>query len=91
MVLLRELREEAGLSQQEAADRIGILRPTLAKWEAEASCPRGDILPTIAKVYGLKSIDDMFSDREKRIAGFTPANARQGTRNDGRRWPGGSR
>lgn len=32
--LLKKAREEAGLTQQELADRVGVEQPSVARWEA---------------------------------------------------------
>lgn len=63
--LLSRLRERAGITQEEAARRIGILRATLAKWETGDSQPKASILPTIARVYGVKTIDELYTDEER--------------------------
>lgn len=41
---LRRMRHEAGLSQREAARRIGVAHSTLSYWEA------GTILPSLRKL-----------------------------------------
>ncbi|WP_079049421.1 helix-turn-helix transcriptional regulator [Streptomyces torulosus] len=40
----RELREKAGLSQQELADVIGATRQAVSHWEAGLRTPRGVLL-----------------------------------------------
>ncbi|WP_455362006.1 helix-turn-helix transcriptional regulator [Streptomyces sp. SYSU K21746] len=40
----RELREAAGLSQQEIADVIGVTRQAVSHWEAGIRTPRGALL-----------------------------------------------
>jgi DNA-binding transcriptional regulator YiaG len=37
----REIRENAGLSQQEVADAVGVAKATISHWEAGARTPRG--------------------------------------------------
>lgn len=40
----REIRETAGLSQQELADVIGVTRQAVSHWEAGIRTPRGGVL-----------------------------------------------
>ncbi|MFI0964655.1 helix-turn-helix transcriptional regulator [Streptomyces sp. NPDC021080] len=40
----RELREKAGLSQQELADVVGATRQAVGHWEAGNRTPRGKLL-----------------------------------------------
>lgn len=40
----RAIRNDAGISQQEIADEIGVHRMTIARWEAGTHQPRGDRL-----------------------------------------------
>ncbi len=40
----RALREEAGLSQQDLADALGVKRETISRWERDERHPRGRYL-----------------------------------------------
>lgn len=40
----RMLRVNAGLSQQQVADALGVRRPTVSRWETGARSPRGSAL-----------------------------------------------
>lgn len=40
----RALREQAGLTQQEMADAIGVTRAAISQWEAGTRTPRGPLL-----------------------------------------------
>lgn len=46
---LRTLREAAGLSPEELADKIGVSRASIFSWESAQYCPSIDVLPKIAK------------------------------------------
>ena len=56
---IRDLREEANLTQQQLADSMGIMRSAVANWEAEVSLPRARQLPDLARVLGC-SINELF-------------------------------
>lgn len=63
---LYELRKEAGMSQEELADKLGVSRQAVSKWECGDSMPDTDNLITISKLYGV-SLDE--------LVGNTPAPA----------------
>ena len=54
------LRKKNGLSQEELAERIGVSRQAISKWERAESSPDTDNLIALAKVYDI-SIDEMLS------------------------------
>ncbi len=60
-------RERAFLTQEEAAEKIGVKQVCVHAWEVGKWNPRASILPKIASVYGCK-IDDLFKP-EKTHAG----------------------
>ena len=45
-------RKKALLKQEEVAEKIGIDRSTVAKWETGKAMPRPDRLLELAKLYG---------------------------------------
>lgn len=47
---IKKLREKCNFTQQEVADRLGVKRPTIAKWENGYSLPRAKKLPQLAKL-----------------------------------------
>lgn len=55
---LLELRKKSGLSQEKAAEAVGVTRQALAKWEAGETTP--DVLhcDRLAELYGV-SLDDL--------------------------------
>ena len=54
------LRKRAGLSQEELADKIGVSRQAVSKWERAESSPDTDNLIALAGIYGVR-IDDMLN------------------------------
>lgn len=50
---LAEAREKMGLSQEEAAWRLGTDMRTISNWETGKNLPQGRLLPKLAQVYGL--------------------------------------
>ena len=47
---LKKLRKEKGLSQQEVALRLHVVRQTVSKWEQGLSVPDADLLVKLADV-----------------------------------------
>ena len=56
---IKEMRLEAGLTQQDLADRMGVDRSTVSYWETNTSYPRGEQLPKLADILGC-SIDALY-------------------------------
>lgn len=50
---LAAARVNAGLSQKEAAEKLGISNKTLCKWENYESYPGADMIPKICELYGI--------------------------------------
>lgn len=48
---LRNLRKEKGLSQEEVAARLHVVRQTISKWEKGLSVPDADVLSRLAELY----------------------------------------
>ena len=55
---LVELRKKKGLSQEELADKLGLSRQAVSKWERAESSPDTDNLICLAKLYNV-SLDDL--------------------------------
>ena len=58
-------RNKAGLSQMELADRLGVSRQAVSRWESGDTTPTMDKLKTLAKLYGV-SLDWLCSDAADR-------------------------
>ena len=64
---LLQYRKKMGLSQEELADKIGVSRQAVSKWERAEASPDTDNLIELSKVYGV-SLDEMLrgeSEAEK--------------------------
>ena len=60
---LQKLRKENGYSQEELADKLGISRQAVSKWERAESSPDTDNLIVLARLYNV-SLDDLLKDTE---------------------------
>lgn len=57
---LVELRKKSGLSQEQLADKLGLSRQAVSKWERAEASPDTDNLICLAKLYGV-SLDDLLN------------------------------
>ena len=60
---LVELRKKNGLSQEELADKLGLSRQAVSKWERAESSPDTDNLICLAKLYNV-SLDELLNTDE---------------------------
>ena len=58
---LMQYRKKAGLSQEELADKLGVSRQAVSKWECAESSPDTDNLIALAKIYGV-TLDDLLNE-----------------------------
>ena len=56
---IKQLRFKAGLTQEQLADKLGVVPQSVSKWENSVAMPDISTLPLIAEVFGV-SIDDLF-------------------------------
>ncbi len=59
---IKELREEAGISQQKLAEKVGATQQAVGQWEQGICMPRADKLPEIAKVLEC-DVSDLFKTK----------------------------
>ena len=57
-ISLRAARVDANLTQEQAAEAIGVRQNTISRWELGTSVPSGKYIPKICEVYG-KHYDDI--------------------------------
>ncbi len=48
---LKNLRKQKGYSQEELADRLGVVRQTISKWEKGQSVPDSEMLMKLADIF----------------------------------------
>ena len=53
-VRLKSLREKAGLTQEEAAEHIGVTATAIYHWESGRMIPSLEKFPKISEVFGVK-------------------------------------
>lgn len=58
---LTELRKFNSLSQEALAEKVGVSRQAISKWERGEASPDTDNLLTLSKIYGI-SLDDLLGD-----------------------------
>lgn len=68
MTKFTELRLAAGLTQVEAARRLGVKQSTISSWEAKRFGPRAHMVPKIAKAYRCE-IESVFEAMREPIPG----------------------
>ena len=60
---LVKMRKKKGYSQEELADKLGLSRQAVSKWERAEASPDTDNLICLAKLYNV-SIDELLSTEE---------------------------
>jgi transcriptional regulator with XRE-family HTH domain len=61
---MREIREKQGLSQQELADRAGVVKSTIYEAEVGRRIPRIQTLEKLADALGVEIVDLLPSRKE---------------------------
>ena len=59
-ISLAAARVNAGLTQTEAAEKIGVSQITISNWETGKTSPKMSIVPTIAALYKIPVHDLLF-------------------------------
>ena len=66
---LASLRKNAGMTQQDAADRLGVSNKTISKWESGGGFPDITILPALAELYGVTADDILAGETVRNSSG----------------------
>ena len=60
----KKARLRTGMTQEVAADKIGVTRPTIAQWERGVNIPTKNNLAKIAEAYNC-TIDELLEERKE--------------------------
>lgn len=63
---LFELRKKHNLSQEELAEKLGVSRQAVSKWERSEASPDTDNLIALAKIYDLSLDELIYGEKEER-------------------------
>ncbi|MBQ2888500.1 MAG: helix-turn-helix domain-containing protein [Firmicutes bacterium] len=55
--LIKKLRDEQNLTQQQLADKLNISNKTVSKWENGLGCPDVSLLPQLSAIFGVDTAD----------------------------------
>ncbi len=61
---LQELRREKGLTQEQLADRTGVARRTVSRWETGSNLPDLDVLIELSDFYGVQLREILSGERK---------------------------
>ena len=70
---ITEAREQAGISQAQLAERLGVTQPTVAYWERKAINLRSDVLTKIAHKLGVSTDEILGTKPPSRTQAAKPA------------------
>lgn len=70
---LQELRKQNGYTQEVLAEKLGISRQSISKWERAEASPDTDNLIALSKIYGI-SVDSLLDISKDTIKIETPKN-----------------
>ena len=64
---LKRIRKENGLSQEQFAEKLGVSRQAVSKWESGQSYPEMDKVLSICKMFNY-NIDELLNENIKEVA-----------------------
>lgn len=71
---LFELRKKHNLSQEELAEKLGVSRQAVSKWERSEASPDTDNLIALAKIYNLSLDELIYGEKEEQKEGTKKEN-----------------
>ena len=78
-----ECRKKAGMTQEELADRLGVSRQSVSKWEADAAFPETEKILALCKLFGVSADELLFgTEHVESEVGGAPAQASEGQKSD---------
>ena len=63
---LKELRKEKNITQEELAEKMGVARRTVSRWETGANMPDIDVLIDISDFYGVGLREILDGERKEK-------------------------
>ena len=63
---LQQLRKMNGYSQEVLAEKLGISRQSISKWERAEASPEIDNLMALAKIYGI-TVDELLDTSNDKV------------------------
>ena len=64
---LKELRTKAGMSQEKLAEKVGVSRQAITKWETDKGAPDMDNLMALSDLFGVR-VDELLGREARRLA-----------------------
>ena len=64
---IRKLRKQAGLTQEELAEKLKVARSTITQWEAGWSSPRMGMIQKLSGVFGVTPAELLLEDEEPHV------------------------
>ena len=65
---LKEMRTRAGMSQEKLAEKVGVSRQAITKWETDKGAPEMDNLMALSDLFGI-SVDELLGRETRKSAG----------------------
>ena len=62
---LKQMRTRAGMSQEKLAERVGVSRQAITKWETDKGAPDMDNLMALSDLFGV-SVDELLGREARR-------------------------
>lgn len=60
---LKSIRKKAGMSQEKLAEKIGVSRQAITKWETDAGIPDIDNMMALSSLFNI-SLDELLSNEK---------------------------